>query len=145
MLPKTHIFLGLIFSLLLKAIFPLTNWFYIFIIFLFSFLIDFDHYVAAVKTTKKWSLKKALNYYEKLGIEEEKRYARGIRKKGHFYLFHTLEFHALVGIIGIWFAPFMYIFIGMVFHSLLDFIFMIIEDKVYHREYFLFNWLKMRL
>ncbi|HVY01484.1 MAG TPA: hypothetical protein VHA12_01835 [Candidatus Nanoarchaeia archaeon] len=70
---------------------------------------------------------------------------KGIKKVGDFYLFHTLEFHLFVAVLGIFFIPFFYIFIGMTFHSLLDLYDLIKRNQMYAREYFLLNWIRRAL
>ncbi|MBX4196749.1 hypothetical protein KW805_04140 [Candidatus Pacearchaeota archaeon] len=141
MLPRTHIILGAAFSILLWIINPNIYWPYLALTFLASVFIDFDHYVASVMKTRKLSLMHSFDYHARLNKVKDAEKKRGIRTRGDFHLFHTVEFHALIGILGIFFAPFFYIFIGMVFHSLLDLISLVYKDVVYVREYFFFSWL----
>ena len=56
-------------------------------------------------------------------------------------MFHTVEFHLLVGLLGLVWIGFFYIFIGMIFHSLLDVVDLTKRDTFYRREFFFFNWL----
>lgn len=142
MLPKTHIVLGAVFSLALFFIFPGTPLYGLLLIFLSSFLMDFDHYLAAARKTSSLSVKKAFNYYLRQGKSVLKEKARGIRAKGDFHVFHTIEFLLLIFILAIFWAPFIYIFIGMVFHSLLDIIYLASNDLLYRREFFFFNWIR---
>ena len=143
MLPRWHILSGAIFTILIWIIFPETKLFYLALIFFASFLIDFDHYLCAVKTTKKISLKNVFNHYEKLCANQKKEIAAGIKKKfPHFHLFHTIEFHILVGVLSFFWIEFFYIFIGMIFHSLLDILSFIKEGTFHVREFFFFNWLR---
>ncbi|MEK6892757.1 MAG: hypothetical protein AABX07_01000 [Nanoarchaeota archaeon] len=141
MLPKWHIFYGALFTLFLWIIAPTIKIIDLALIFLASFLIDIDHYLCAVFDTKKMSLKNALNYYEEIKIRTTEERRKGIRKKGNFHLFHTIEFHVLIAMLGIFWLPFLYVFIGMVFHSLLDLFYMSKRDYLYHREFFFVNWL----
>src|SRR3989344_8531698 len=120
MLPRWHILLGAIFTLVIWLFVPEISFLYLALLFLSSFLIDFDHYAASGIKTGKWGLKDSFQYHEKLGKEELKELKKGIRRKGDFHLFHTLEFHVIVGLLGILWAGFFFIFIGMFFHSLLD-------------------------
>ncbi len=145
MLPRWHILSGAIFSALIWFFSPYINPLYIIAIFLSSFLIDIDHYINASVKNNHPSLLKSFAYYRKLDdrLEMEKR--RGIRKKGDFHLFHTLEFHALIGFVGYFFPLFFYIFIGMVFHSLLDVADLVYTDRIYIREFFFFNWLAEKI
>ena len=144
MVPRWHIFWGGILSILIWIFFPETAWYNLALFFLSSVLIDFDHYMCAVIKNKSLSLPKALRYYDKAIELEKKRYDQGIRRKGDFHVFHTIEFHALVFAIGLVFKPFLFIFLGMTFHSLLDIIKMIWVDRLYGREFFLTNWIAKR-
>ena len=141
MLPRWHIFWGAIFTLLIWILAPNISLIFLALIFFSSFLIDFDHYIMSVLKTKRISLLHAFDYHKKEEIKLIKEKKKGIRKKGDFHLFHTLEFHALIGILGIFWTPFFYIFVGMVFHSLLDLADLLHKDRFYRREFFLINWL----
>ena len=124
---------------------PDTPLFYLTLFFLSSFLIDFDHYVTSVMKTEKYGLKDSYEHYRKMDVIRKKEIAQSIRKKDDdFHLFHTVEFHALVGLLGIFWAGFFYIFIGMVFHSLLDVIDMTRKGVFHRREYFFFNWMRRK-
>lgn len=144
MLPRWHIILGAVFCLFIFLTAPNITFFYLSLIFLSSFLIDFDHYVCAVMNTGKFGLISAFDYHNKLAKKMAINHRKGIRKKYDFHLFHTVEFHVLFGIAGIFLAPFFYIFIGMIFHSLLDLFYLLKIDYFYAREYFFFNWLAKR-
>jgi len=145
MFPRWHILFGLIFSILFFVLFPLTAWYNLTIIFFASFLIDFDHYATAVWKTGKWNLSKAYDYYMKLKKKAEEERRKGIFRKGDFHVFHTIEFHALILAIGLIFSPFLYVFIGMLFHSLLDLVDLSIRGELYRREFFLTNWIRRRI
>lgn len=144
MLPRWHVLSGAIFCGLLKVFTPSISYSALTLIFFSSFLIDFDHYMAVVSKTKKISLFSAFDYYEKEGMKNKKNHARGIHNKGDFHIFHTIEFHILVALLGILWTPMFYVFIGMTFHSLLDVGWMIQKDVLYSREFFFSNWLRRR-
>jgi len=140
MLPKAHIVLGAVFSVLIWILFPSIAWYNIILVFLSSFLIDFDHYMCSVLKNKSLSLPKALKYYYALNKAGDREFKRGIKRKGDFHVFHTIEFHLLVLVLGFVFKPFFFVFIGMTFHSLLDIIDMNYKKRLYRREFFLCNW-----
>jgi len=96
--------------------------------------------VASVIKTKKYRLKDSFKYHDQENIIHRKEIDQGIKRKGDFHLFHTIEFHTLIGILGIFWSGFFYIFIGMIFHSLLDVIDLIRCRAFHRREYFFFNW-----
>ena len=142
MWPRTHILLGLIFSFLIWIVFPTIVWYDILLIFLSSFLIDFDHYMAYVNKTGNWSLFKSLKYHDKVQIIEAQELKKGIKRRGDFHIFHTFEFHLAILAIGLIFAPFLFIFIGMTFHSVMDIISLKKRRLLHRREFFLTNWIK---
>ena len=144
MLPRWHIFLGMVFTFLIWILMPETNIYYLSLVFLSSFMIDFDHYMCSVMKTGTFSLKRAFVYHKKEAIKQERERNKGIRRRGDFHLFHTLEFHALLFLIGIYFTPFLYIFIGMTFHSILDIFYLIYHGYLYRREFLFVNWIRKK-
>lgn len=140
MLPKWHIFLGAAFTALIWFFVPTMPVVYLSLVFLSSFLIDFDHYANAVIKNKNPSLNEAFKYHERLKEQEKRDLQKGIRKKSDFHLFHTVEFHTLVGLLGLVWSGFFFIFIGMLFHSLLDLSSLLFTGVFHRREYFFFNW-----
>ena len=137
MLPRWHILWGAVFTIIVFAVSPQTHFIYLALIFLSSVFIDLDHYFVAVKRSGRLSLNHAFEYHkvqEKIEIQE---YNRKLYQKGDFHLFHTIEFHLLIAILGYFWTPFFYIFIGMLFHSLLDLVSLVYDDRLYRREFFL--------
>ncbi len=145
MIPRLHIVSGLIASILIFIAYPKVNLFYLSLFFLSSFLIDFDHYMCAAVKLGKLNLKNALKYYKRMQEIEENEARRGIFRKGHFHIFHTIEFHALVLALGFIHPMFMYVFAGMVFHSAVDFAWMAHRRRLYRREFFFNNWLMKKI
>jgi len=145
MLPRYHILLGAIFTLIIWFFAPNINKVYIALIFLSTVLIDFDHYIDSLIKNKKISLFHAFHYHKKLKKIEYAEKARGLRRKGPFHILHTVESHILVAILGFFWVPFFYIFMGMVFHSLVDLADSLYKDRFYRREFFFFNWLREKL
>jgi len=144
MIPKWHILLGAAFTYLIYISAPGTKIIYLALVFFSSFLIDFDHYFAAVIKTRKVGLINAMKYYKKLNADHDIAYKKGNRDRGDFHFMHTIEFHVLIGVLGIYFVPFLYIFMGMVFHSLSDLFYILYTGMLHRREYFFFNWLRKR-
>lgn len=145
MLPRYHIFFGLIFSIVLKLIFPQIAFFFIFLTFISSFLMDFDHYLHAVFKNRSLSLKNAFDYHKIQGGIARSELKRGIKRKGDFHFLHTIEFIAFIGILGFAWIGFFYIFIGLFFHSLLDIAYMIYFGCFYRREFSFGNWFARKL
>jgi hypothetical protein len=140
MLPRWHIFFGAIFTLIVYFLFPQTNLIYLVLMFLSSFLIDFDHYVSAgLNTGKVLTISEALEYYKKDGVRANHEKKRGIKRRGDFHVFHTIEFHLMVLLLSLVWVGFFYIFLGMIFHSLFDLVYLIAIDFLYRREYFMVN------
>jgi hypothetical protein len=145
MLPRWHIFWGAIFTAVIWFFAPELNLLYLALIFFASFLIDFDHYAVFAHKNKKLSLLHALKEGDKMRKSELLERKKGIKRRGHFFVFHTIEFHTLVALLGLAWQGFFFIFIGMVFHSLLDLAELLHRDRFYRREYFFFNWLRKRI
>ncbi|MEI6849440.1 MAG: hypothetical protein WCK29_00215 [archaeon] len=138
MLPRWHILLGFLFSLLIYVIFPQISLISLSLVFLSSFLIDFDHYLIAVIKTKKLGLFNAFAYFKKLDREEQLKLKKGIKQRGPLMVFHTVEFHILVLLAAIFIHPLFYsILVGMLFHSIIDILSLKSRDILYHREFFL--------
>lgn len=129
MLPKTHIIFGAIFSILMYYLFH-TTIFQASLIFLASFLIDFDHYAWYVNKKREFSLKKA--YFHLKNVRPT---------KPTMMFFHTVEFLLIVFLISFLWQGFLFILIGMLFHSILDIIQMAHDNEIYYREFFLTNYL----
>ena len=144
MLPRWHLFWGAVVSCLLLYVAPGLQWWYYALFFCASVFIDADHYITAVHATKKWKLADAFRYYELLNACVISDRARGIRKKYDFHVFHTIEFHLCIALLGLWWTPFFYLFLGMAFHSLLDIYSLLDRDVLYMREFFLSGWLWKR-
>ena len=144
MLPRYHILLGILFILLIWFFVPEISLVYLGLILFGAIFIDFDHYMNALIKTRRISLLKAFYYHKKLKKIEEKEKKKGIRRKGDFHIFHTIESHVFVAIVGLLWIGFFFVFIGMVFHSLIDLAESLYRDRFYRREYFFFNWLIKR-
>lgn len=144
MYPKWHILWGAVFTALIWFFSQEISLLYLALIFIASFLIDFDHYVVAVKKTNKLSLKSALDYHELQAAKTEKEAKKGIRRRGQFHIFHTIEFFILVALLGFIWEGFFFVLIGIIFHSLLDMGYLLYKDRFYRREFFFFNWVRTR-
>lgn len=145
MLPRKHILYGFLFTLIFWFFSPKTQIINLFLIFLSSFLIDFDHYIQAVLKTKNLNLQNSLEYHNKQEKIFQKNHKKRIRKKADFHIFHTLEFHILIAGLSILWTPFFYILMGMIFHSILDIFSMLQKDRLYLREFFFFNWVRKKI
>lgn len=139
MLPKTHIILGGIFSILVWIIHPTIPWFNIVLIFLSSFLIDFDHYMYYVFKKKDINPFKSTSWFmknHKNGVIKkfEKKNSKN-KVKAYFCAFHTVELLLLIFIFALFIKPFLFILLGMLFHSLLDVIDLTIRKDIHLREF----------
>jgi hypothetical protein len=130
MLPKYHLILGIIFSLLLYWLLSLTI-FQTLLIFSASFFIDLDHYLWYVNRKKDISLKNAYKYLKKISMKG---------KKPIMMLFHTIEFHIFIGLLGFIWIGFSYILIGMIFHSFSDLLYFGKKNMLYIREFSLIRY-----
>ncbi len=143
MLPKWHIFWGLILAGIFKLAVPSTTYISLFLLWFASVFIDFDHYLVSAIKTRNWSPIQAVkrNYSLRNRIVSSRR-KRGACEKGDFHIFHTIEAHLIIGIVSIFLPIVFFAFIGMVFHSFLDIIWMVKNDILESREFFLFNRLR---
>ena len=122
MLPKYHFILGFIISLFIFIIFPSIGLLGFLIIWAFSFLIDFDHYLYYVFKKKDFSLRRArvwfFEYGEKVdSIEREERK----KYKVEVLIFHGIELIILLVFLCFFSSFFFYILIGTLIHLSLDF------------------------
>lgn len=112
MLPKYHIILGFLFSLILYLIFPFISLWGSLIIFASSVLIDVDHYIYYIFAKKDLSLKNAYSFF----IKKPK-------LNPAMYFFHGIEILLILFILGIFINKlFLFILIGFSFHLFLDII-----------------------
>jgi|SRR3989344_2698060 len=131
MLPKYHIVIGGITSLLLYYSFSLTI-FQTLIIFFASFIIDVDHYFLYVLRQKDFSLNNARSYFKKKRDERIKMPVVQRRKHKRFlYIFHGIEFWILIFALTYLSTIFWFILIGFAVHMVLDWLdFLILGDPL---------------
>ncbi|MEM3113460.1 MAG: hypothetical protein QXI33_03510 [Candidatus Pacearchaeota archaeon] len=131
MLPKTHAILGLVFSLIVFAIFPEIKFTGFLIIWFSSIFIDVDHYLYYVYKTRDLSLKNAYAWFVKRHNYFLKLSYRKRRKKINSRPIVPCVFHgfetALMLILLAYFihSLFWLILTGIVFHQILDFIYIL--------------------
>ena len=128
MLPKWHILIGFAVAYLLTYFF---NFSLIagFIIFLSSFLLDFDHYLLYVYKTRNFSLRKAYNQaitdgkkWGKLLVQQKSQY------KLKIFLFHGIEFFIILIALSQFSIFFLWVLIGFLIHMAAD-----IPDLIYKK------------
>lgn len=134
MLPKIHIILGAIFSILFYFIFQISL-FHASLIFFSSFLIDFDHYLyyiiakkdLSLKNSYKWFVEKRRKILQK-PFEERKKYKHPV------LIFHGIEFWIVILLLGFIYHVFLFILIGIGIHMILDFVDLIsIKEPFYSK------------
>lgn len=124
MYPSQHLFAGIIFSLILLFLFPQINYIGFLIIVFSNFLIDVDHYLYYVYKKKDLSLKNAYNWF----VENLKKAISLPRKQRNetydgFAFLHGIEILLILFFLGIFVSKyFLFAFIGIAFHLLLDII-----------------------
>jgi len=121
MLPKTHFIFGLIFALFVLYLFPQIGLFGAGIIFLSSFLIDFDHYLFYVIMEKDFSLKKAYNWHliKRQKMRKLSKIERNKHKNEIIFL-HGVEPLIILFLLSFLYFPFLYVIIGFSFHLIMD-------------------------
>ena len=132
MLPKSHLIYGIIFASAVYLLSPLITLIPALLILFGSVLIDTDHYIWYVYKKKDWSLKNAYHYL-KYNVEKIKT----------LMIFHTVESHIIVGLIGWYLWPwFFYILSGMLLHSGLDILHLMKNKNLKYREFLLISVFK---
>ena len=116
-----HVILGFLFSL---VIYPFIGYNSL-IVFLSSFLIDFDHYLYYFYKTGSLNLWKAVDYF----LKKERRV---------IMIFHTTEFLTLIFILSFFWYWFIYILLGISFHLVLDIYHSLYYNKFSSRKFSLF-------
>ncbi|MBT4135713.1 hypothetical protein HOD75_04245 [archaeon] len=126
MLPKKHIILGLVFTIIFYYIFD-TTILQTTLIFLSTFLIDFDHYLWFIINKKDPNLKNAITWFKQ---KREKWIHLSHKEKQNYKIplivFHGLEFWIVLYIISLKYPLLAFSLIGISFHMVLDWIELII-------------------
>lgn len=141
MLPSEHILLGLMFSALILFFFPSMGAFGFLIIFLSSFVFDADHYLAYIAITKDWSLNKAFEFFITTTDDAKK---SNKKQQGPLTIFHTIEFILLLGALSFFHVFFLYVLLGLIFHSVLDIYFLYKEKILFMRDFSVILYLKRK-
>ena len=126
MLPKTHIIINLIISLILLLLFLPP--FGVLILFLSSFLIDVDHYLYYVIIKKRFSLKSSYNWHKirrdkflQLSFKERKKHRKCI------LILHGIEPILILFLLSKFLPLLIYVALGFIIHIIED---LIIERKL---------------
>lgn len=131
MLPKWHILFGAIFSLFLYFFLGM-SFVNSSIVFLASVLIDFDHCIFYFFRTKDFNLKRAYFWHKNLPKNH----------KPLTQIFHVIEFLLLIFILSFFYEFFLFVFIGLIFHSIVDLAEMLNRKSArLGREFFLLRYL----
>lgn len=133
MLPKWHLFFGLVISLIL---FPFFSW-QVLLFLAATVLIDFDHYLIYMIKRKDLGLKTSYAFFRDLDKKQKNQNFKGFYT---FFLciFHTYEFLLILFILSFIYNPLLLIFLGFIYHLAIDIVFVRI---VYNKKY-LFFYLK---
>lgn len=143
MLPTKHVIYGFLFTLFFWFLVPQTIFLNLFLLFFASIFIGFDHFISYIFNSNISSYKNYIKNHKKL--EEILINKNKSSNKVYLHIFHTIEFHLLIAVLSLFYTPFFYLLIGMIFHSLLDILSMIKKDSLYIREFFFFNWLREKI
>lgn len=121
MYPTQHLILGTLFSIIIFVNFPQIGFSGFFLIVLATFLIDVDHYLFYAAKKRDLDLKRAYLWFVKF-MEKRKKLSAMERKKykHHILIFHGIEFWVILGLLSFAHVFFFYIFLGVMFHILLD-------------------------
>jgi hypothetical protein len=145
-IPRYHIFLGLIFSIVLFLIFPSISLIGAGIIFLSSFLIDVDHYIYYVLKEKDINPVKAVKYFFR---KRKKLTSMNSKKRNEFYsgfcFLHGIE-SLIILLIGEIFLSkyFLFILFGFIFHIFLDILQEMYEGLRIDKISVIYDWFKFK-
>jgi hypothetical protein len=122
MLPNKHIIFGAIFSLIFFLLYPKISLEGALIVFLSALLVDFDHYLYYVFRKKDINPLAAYHWHKKLHKKFLSLSREQLRKiYSGFFIFHGLEALLIVLLLGILLSGFfLFIFVGFLFHMILD-------------------------
>jgi hypothetical protein len=141
MLPKTHIILGLFFSLLLVLLFDVPVYGGV-VVFLVSFLVDVDHYFYGVFKKRTFSLSKIHSYF----LDKRKKwralsYDMKCKTKFPILLFHGFEFVLFLFVLSFFSVWFLFVLLGVSFHLLLDYVDIFVnKDPVFTKLSVVYVW-----
>lgn len=130
MFPKWHILFGAIFALGLHYFYNIGILNSI-VVFFASVLIDVDHYIYYAIRKNIWNLSKTYREHKTLPKNH----------KPMLHIFHTSEFLVLILIFSLFNQIFLFIFIGLLFHSIIDIIDFIAVGKLGCREFFITRYI----
>ena len=108
MFPLPHVILSTIFCIILYPFIGNNA----FIIWSASIFIDIDHYFWYIINKKSWNLVDAYKKHMKKELNGQYK----------FHIFHLVELLILIGLLSFYNKIFFYIFIGMLFHYIIDWI-----------------------
>ena len=135
---KWHLIIGLITSLAIVYLFNLSIITGL-IIFLSSWLIDIDHYFWYSIEMKDWSPMHAISWYKKsipkwhsLTLRQREEFKRGA------FIFHGIIFWAVLLSISFLSKIFLWIFIGVMIHMIMDWVDLINEGEPLYNKIFPF-------
>jgi hypothetical protein len=109
---------------------PFCDFIQIALFFIGSILIDVDHYVFYVLQFKKWDIRGMFDYYERFLPEQ----IESIPYAG-VCIFHTIEVFIILGIASYYYSFLFYLLMGMIFHYILDFIFLYQNKCLFSRAF----------
>ena len=111
MFPLPHIIFSTILSIILYP-FIGNN---VIIVWSASIFIDIDHYFWYIKNYKSWNFYQAYTKHKNHELQK-------LQRPYKFHIFHLVELLILIGLLGFYNKIFFYIFIGMLFHYILDWV-----------------------
>jgi len=134
MLPKIHILVGAITTIIIFILFPSISLLGLLLLFLSSFLIDFDHYLYYAIIKKDISLSRAYKWFmNKRSIANKMKPIQLAQYKKEIFLFHGIEFWIVLLLLILVNKIFLFILLGIIIHMTLDFI------ELYSRNYPLYQ------
>lgn len=128
MLPRHHLYIGLVFVGITYLFFPKIGFLNLFLVLSSSILIDVDHYIYYVYRKKDFGLKNSYNWF----ISKSKKFLSFPRNQRNnisiaFCFLHGVEILLILFIFSFFFNLFSFILLGFLLH--------LITDLIYQKSY----------
>lgn len=101
--------------------------------------IDVDHFIEYSVKARDFSIKRMFVFYDRLFDKFKNQYYLGISP------FHTIEFLLLIAAIGLYSEAARFILVGMIYHHILDGIYLQSHRCFFKRSYSIFHYLYLTI
>jgi hypothetical protein len=146
MLPRKHLIIAVLFTILLYFLFPKINIINLLILFSSSVLIDVDHYFYYIFKKRDLNLIKCYNWYRE-NVKKTLSLPKKERKKIYsgFYFFHGIEWIIILFLLGKFFFPVLsYVSFGFLLHFIADIPHEFYIKRTMDKSSLIYNYYRLR-